>query len=116
LGPLLRLLSLPKDTTVETEIGIARRAALTAAIDQLENRSTPAAERLRLEYAEALTLAEEGGDPRDRDHNTLRRDAVVVAREAIEGLRRDGTIGDDAYRRVEEELDWLEVSSRPVGD
>jgi CPA1 family monovalent cation:H+ antiporter len=35
-----------------------------------------------------------------------------VARRAIHELRRAGVIGDDAYRIVEEELDWLELSSR----
>jgi hypothetical protein len=25
----------------------------------------------------------------------------------------NGTVGDDAYRLVEEELDWLELSARP---
>jgi CPA1 family monovalent cation:H+ antiporter len=115
LGPLLRLLKLPKDNTVEAEIKLARQAALKATLGELERNASPAADRLRLEYAEALSLARSGHDPRDREHNALRRDAVVVARRAIETLRREGTIGDDAYRRVEEELDWMEVSAGSEG-
>ena len=29
-------------------------------------------------------------------------------------LWRSGTIGDEAYRIAEEELDWIELSSQPV--
>jgi CPA1 family monovalent cation:H+ antiporter len=39
---------------------------------------------------------------------------VAVARDALDTLRNAGTIGDDAYRRVEAELDWLELSSLPA--
>jgi len=39
---------------------------------------------------------------------------VAVSRVAIQDLRVAGTIGDDAYRLVEEELDWLELSARPA--
>ena len=49
----------------------------------------------------------------DRLDNALRRDAIMAARSAIDELRRAGTIGDDAYRKVEEELDWLDVSAQP---
>ena len=110
LGPLLKFLRLPKDDTVQTELGLAREVALKAAMGELQD-STPAAERLRLEYAEALGKARQGGDPRDSADNVLRRRLVAASRNAIEDLRSRGTIGDDAFRRVEEELDWLELSA-----
>jgi CPA1 family monovalent cation:H+ antiporter len=46
----------------------------------------------------------------------LRQRVVPVARRAIHDLRKAGVIGDDAYRIVEEELDWLELSSRSQHD
>ena len=113
LRPLLILLRLPQDETVETEIGLARKAALKAAMVELEADGTPAAERLRLEYGEALSQAKRGEDPRDSQDNALRRRVVAVSRTAIQDLRGAGSIGDDAYRLVEEELDWLELSARP---
>jgi len=113
LRPLLNLLRLPKDSTVEAELRLARKAALKAAMAELEKDGAPAAERLRLEYGEALDQAKRGRDPRDTTENALRRRVVAVARNAIQDLRGAGTIGDDAYRLVEEELDWLELSSRP---
>jgi CPA1 family monovalent cation:H+ antiporter len=78
----------------------------------LEHDTSPAAERLRLEYGEALSRAKGGDDPRDRPVNAERLQAVSAARRALDDLRQDGTIGDEAYRRVEEELDWLELSAR----
>jgi CPA1 family monovalent cation:H+ antiporter len=114
LRPLLMLLRLPGDGTVETEIRRARKAALKAAIAGLEEDDTPAAQRLKLEYAEALDHAWRGQDPHDAPENALRRQALARSRRAIDELRRSGAIGDDAYRRVEEELDWLELSARPA--
>jgi CPA1 family monovalent cation:H+ antiporter len=116
LRPLLMLLRLPGDGTVEAEIRLARKAALKAAIAELANDDTAAAERIRLEYGEALDHAWHGEDPHDLPGNTLRRQALGKSRRAIYDLRRAGTIGDDAYHRVEEELDWLELSVRPAGE
>jgi monovalent cation/hydrogen antiporter len=36
---------------------------------------------------------------------------VRHARTAIDTLRDSGQIGDDAYRQVEQELDWLELNT-----
>lgn len=116
LRPLLDLLRLPKDSTVDTELRLARKAALTAAMKELERDAAPAAQRLRLEYEEALSRGRDGGNLRDTPVNALRRRVVTVARRALDELRRRGTIGDEAYRRVEEELDWLELSARPGVD
>ena len=40
---------------------------------------------------------------------------MAVSRTAIQALRAEGTIGDDAYHIVEEELDLLELSARRAG-
>jgi Na+/H+ antiporter len=111
LRPLLRRLGLPRDSVVETELARARKAALKAAMSELKGDATPAAERLKQEYAESLGRALQGGDARDSRDNLLRRRLVWASREAIADLRSAGSIGDDAYRRMEEELDWLELSA-----
>lgn len=110
LRPLLRLLSLPKDDLVETEFTLARKAVLKAAEGVLERNDTPAAVRLRDEFGEALGQARTGADPDDTPDNMLRRQIVAAGRAAIEDLRSAGAIGDEAYRRIEEELDWRELS------
>lgn len=112
LRPLLLLLRLPKDTIVERELALARKMALKASLAELANDGSPAAERLRAQYTDAIGRAREGDDPRDTRDNLLRRQVVTAARTAIDDLRSSGAIGDDAYRRAEEELDWLELSAR----
>lgn len=112
LRPLITLLRLPQDQVVERELALARKMALKAALAALENDETPAAQRLRAQYADAIGLARNGEDPRDTRDNLLRRQMVAAAREALAELRSGGAIGDGAYRRAEEELDWLELSAR----
>jgi len=111
LGPLLKLLRLPKDKTIDIEIKLAREAALKAAINELRESETYAAKRLVLEYNEALKRTKNFEDPFDIDDNSLRRKIVLVAREAVFDLLAKGDICDSSYRHVEEELDWLEMSS-----
>ncbi len=114
LQPLLRFLRLPADTVVEDEIAVARNAALKAAIVELEKDSaSPAAQRLKKEYEAALVHTRRGQDPHDSADNTLRRQVLRKSRQALDELRGSGEIGDDAYRLVEEELDWLDLSARP---
>lgn len=113
LRPLLLFLRLPKDTTIETETSLAREAALKATLNSLEKDDTEAAQRLRVEYQEVLSRVWSGEELGNAPDNALRRRIVEVARQAIADLRRAGTIGDDAYRRVEAELDALELSTGP---
>jgi CPA1 family monovalent cation:H+ antiporter len=43
----------------------------------------------------------------------LQDQAVAVQREALLALRWDGTIGDDAFHVIEEELDIIELTADP---
>ena len=113
LRPLLTVLGIPKDTTRQRELRLAREAALSAAMAELDNNETPAARRLRQEYADALSQTREDRVPGDTSDNVLRRRLVTASRKAISHLRDTGVIGDDAYRRAEEELDWRELFIRP---
>ena len=45
-------------------------------------------------------------------HDELRRGAIDAARQAVLDMRASDEIGDDAFHRVEEELDWLEMAGR----
>jgi len=37
-------------------------------------------------------------------------DLLVAARKAVLAMRANDDIGDDAFHRIEEELDWLEMA------
>jgi CPA1 family monovalent cation:H+ antiporter len=129
LRPVLLALRLEDDGTVDHEIRLARveslRAALNAAV------CCPGAEtaelvrhryQLQLRRAEQEFAAEDGNgrriatspatldeaDPQDGDTAVVRA-ATEAQRKRLFELRSDGTIGDAAFQRVEEELDWAEL-------
>ncbi|MDB5413418.1 MAG: sodium:proton antiporter [Rubritepida sp.] len=112
LKPLVAWLQFKQDHIIEKELALARAAALKAVITALSEEEGPAAERLRLEYTAKLEEAGAGRDPHGSSDTLLRSQVIPYARRAIDALRDNGRIGDDAYRQVEQELDWLELSTR----
>jgi monovalent cation/hydrogen antiporter len=119
LRPLLAWLDLHDDDPVGREVALAREAAYRAALQAIDGDTSAEAEWLRQEYAEVLRQA--GADPEGRvwialPADALRRRAIAAARAAVSSLRRRGEIGDDAFHRVEEQLDWGELSAGPRGD
>jgi Na+/H+ antiporter len=116
LRPLLAWFSLGDDDPVGIEIGRARAAAYRAARDSLADETSPHAEALRREFDAGIREAEdheEGLAPAGLPADSLRRRAVEAARAVIQELRERDEIGDDAYLRLEEELDWAELSATP---
>jgi Na+/H+ antiporter len=112
LAPLLRWLAISDDRPVDREFAIARKAALEAAIGSLEGAQPAAATAIRQEYRDMLEQT--GRSARlDTDHNALRRTAIAAARSTAFDLRQRGIVGDDAFHRLEEELDWLELGAAP---
>jgi CPA1 family monovalent cation:H+ antiporter len=135
LRPLLLRLQLEDDGSVDREIRLARvetlHAALTAA-GECPEAETAALVRhryeLQLRRAEedlaqdgargngvvpvngdaAATSVTAGGDGRDGDAAVVKA-ATDAQRRRLVALRADGTIGDAAFQRVEEELDWAEL-------
>jgi len=136
LRPLLLRLGLEDDGAVGREIGLARVETLRAAVAAAS--TCPGAETanlVRYRYDLQLRRAEEdvaraatgaNDAPRaepadtslveaDGDDHAADADAAVVhaatqaQRRRLVALRADGTIGDAAFQRVEEELDWAEL-------
>jgi monovalent cation/hydrogen antiporter len=121
LRPLLTRLRLEDDGEVEREVRLARvetlRAGLAAA---QECPGAEAAEHVRHRFELLLRRAEAelaGQSPDDDDAaaRLLESDAEVVRyatsaeRQRLTALRADGTIGDAAFQRIEQELDWEEL-------
>ena len=113
LKPLLRALDLHDDDPVSRELGAARERALRAALASLARDRSPVAElvyqelRARLAYGRSDS---DGGDATLSEHSELLRGALQAARQAVLAMRASGEIGDDAFHRMEEELDWLEMA------
>jgi len=119
LRPLLLWLDLRDDDPVGREAARARDAAFRAALQALDGDDSMEAKWLRKEYAEVLRRAgsdPEGTAPTALPADALRRRAIAAARAAVSDLRRRGEIGDDAFHRIEEQLDWNELSAGQHGE
>ncbi len=134
LRPLLLYLGLEDDGSVEREVRLARVEALRAAVAASAGLSgAETASLVRHRYELELRRAERelardgapaGGtaaaddppapigaadsDGQEADAEVVRA-ATVAQRERLMALRANGTIGDTAFQRVEEELDWAEL-------
>ena len=118
VNPLMRVLALRDDGSVDREVRLARaetaRAALAAVEDADSHLETVTFLRrkyqARLRQAEgadgAREQAEQEGWPEFRD---IQRRAQEAQRRMLSDLRSQGVIGDDAFHAIEEELDWAEV-------
>lgn len=111
LKPLLKLLNFPENRIIANEVRIAREATLRAALATLENNHSGAAIRLQQEFHEALAAMEAGKEAQPTSDDQLRKAVVPACRREIDRLRAEGTIGDEAYRIIEERLDWFELST-----
>jgi monovalent cation/hydrogen antiporter len=118
LKPLLRALNLHDDDPVGHEVRVARERALRAGLASFADDTSPVADAVRQEFAAHLTHTETDGDGSDATqhaHSQLHRRALEAARQAVVDMRADDEIGDDAFHRIEEELDWLEMAGRTAG-
>jgi monovalent cation/hydrogen antiporter len=123
LRPLLLHLRLEDDGMVEREVRFARIEALRAALAVASARlgaETSALVRYRYEFQLRRAQMEFAGVAMTVPENALDgevpEDGALVVRAAIEAQRRrlvalrdDGSIGDAAFQRIEEELDWAEL-------
>jgi monovalent cation/hydrogen antiporter len=112
LRPLLLKLNLSDDDPVGQEVARARTAAYRAALAALDGDHSPLAEAIRVELQVGLLQANgDGGEPADgAPEDDLRLRAVRAAREAVLAMRQSGDIGDNAFHRLEEQIDRLELS------
>jgi monovalent cation/hydrogen antiporter len=114
LRPLLNRLDLHDDDPVGREVDHARRVAYSAAITALEGNTSPLAEALRLQFQTSLLQTNNGnsqGEQSRLSSDGLHARAVGAARRALLAMRASGEIGDDAFHRLEEELDRIELSA-----
>lgn len=109
LRPLLNLLGLRDDGSVERELETARVETARAALKELDGQ-TPAAsaEILRREYRARMHLANAEPD----SLADLQQRAALAQRRALVDLRARSVIGDDAFHAAEEEIDLLELAAR----
>ncbi len=113
LGPLLRALDLRDDDPVGHEVAAARERALRAGLAALEDDGLPATEVVRQELIAHLGSDDsraDGADVTRASHHAMQTRALQAARQAVLAMRASDEIGDDAFHRIEQELDWMEMS------
>jgi CPA1 family monovalent cation:H+ antiporter len=114
LRPLIRTLDLHDDDPVGREADAARDRALEAALATFAGDRSPAAEAVRQEFEAHLSRAVAGptaSDARASAHEEIHRRALAAARRVVFDMRATDDIGDDAFHRLEEEFDRVEMGS-----
>ena len=133
LRPLLTMLRLRDDGTVDREVRLARvetlRAALNATAASPDNEAAAVVRQryelqLRRAEADVDADAQDGRRKSPRPDGTRResatggahvvRAAMDAERQRLSTLRAEGTIGDAAFQQVEQELDWAELDSQQL--
>jgi CPA1 family monovalent cation:H+ antiporter len=108
LRPLLKLLRLRDDGSVQRELEIARVETARAALDELKDKEPrSSADILRREYHARMRP----GNVEPESMAELQQRAVDVQRRTLVDLRSRGVIGDDAFHAAEEEIDLLELTA-----
>ncbi len=114
LKPLLRALDLHDDDPVGRELRAARERAVRAGLARIAHDESAVGDTVRRELARHLTAVDADSEAADSRslHGDLHRAAIGAARHAVLAMRASHEIGDDAFHRIEEELDWLEMTDR----
>ena len=117
LRPLLAWLDVRDDGSVEREVQLARVETLRAALDAVRDcGGGETAELLRRRYELRLRSAESADNGVDADDAEVVRVATAAERQRLIELRNNGTIGDAAFQRVEQELDVRELDLVEVAE
>ena len=114
LKPLIRALRLEDDDPVGREVEAARGRALEAALSAIGEDDSSSAEAVRQEFAAHLSRAGAMAGMEvapESSHEEVHRRALDAARLAVLEMRARNDIGDDAFHRLEEELDWVEMGT-----
>jgi CPA1 family monovalent cation:H+ antiporter len=110
LRPLLAALRLTRDGAVEDEIELAKDALAIVAAEVLDGDGSETASVLRAEFV--MSVGTDGTVSERHARNALRARILAAQRLALVRMRDTAMIGDDAFHRIEERLDWAEVNVR----
>jgi CPA1 family monovalent cation:H+ antiporter len=113
LRPLVLALGVPDDATVDQEVRKARLLTAEAALTALGDEVGKEADALRGELQAECQIAAmpgEGDGPPTFVAKALRAKTLAARRDWLLALRNDGVIGDGAFHRLEEELDFSDVA------
>ncbi len=113
LRPLILALGLTSDGSIEREVRRAQDILALVALGILESEGTETARALQDEFMTTEVSEIDTPHATAREERNLLRGRIVDAqRQALVKLRATSEIGDDAFHRIEEYLDRLEINVR----
>ncbi len=115
IRPLIALLRIAPDQTLDLEVAEARRAMLDAALAELAGYSGEAADAVRGEYGAARAASSSDPTRPVTQYDNLRMLAIAAERRLLVEWRRRGRIFDDTYHLLEDELDRAELNAASLG-
>lgn len=113
LRPLILALRLQDDEPVAHEVAMAFDRIVNAGLRLLDDDHSPEAQVIRREL-EAQLRGHKGtrnGDEGLGQYDSLRARIVAAQRDTLLAMRSNGEIGDDAFHRVEAQLDVAELNA-----
>ncbi|HEX3949937.1 MAG TPA: cation:proton antiporter [Steroidobacteraceae bacterium] len=113
IRPLIALLRIAPDSSLDEDVSRARSAMLDAALHEITHGSSPAAAALFAEYSAARAGSVDRSQP-NTEYDGMRRRAIAAERRLLADWRREGRIQDDAYHLLEDELDRAELHVAPM--
>ena len=118
LAPLIRRLGLDGSDAARQELDHARAGLATVALATLSGHHDREAEHHRFVYSldrqAAQAPAQASGDlPAFERYRRMGLIAIAAERKALETMRTGDRLGPDLYLRLQEELDWRELTLLP---
>ena len=115
LRPLMRLFGAEAPASeLAGELGDARRVMLDAGLEAAAREPDDVARMLRTKLEAARDISRSDDDPQGATPFDAGLAHVVHAqRRRLNAMRQDGTVAEDVFDRLQEELDWLELAARP---
>jgi NhaP-type Na+/H+ or K+/H+ antiporter len=108
IRPLIALLKIAPDNSLDHDVDVTRRAMLEAALAEVAESREPVARALLTEY-QAEHDASAGRRRPITAYDKIRQSAIAASRRLLAKWRRQGRILDDTYHVLEDELDRAEL-------
>jgi len=114
MRPLIALLRIDADASLDEDVSQARAAMLDAALTVLADVPGEGAAALRAEYGATRAASVDRSRPMT-EHDRLRLQAIAAERGLLIEWRSQGRIQDDAFHVLEDELDRAELHAGSLG-
>jgi CPA1 family monovalent cation:H+ antiporter len=112
IRPLVSLLNIAPDSSLDDDVRATRNAMLDAAIAELAGIPSEKAAAVRAEYGAVRAGSADRSQP-NTAYDGIRMQAIAAERRLLSDWRRHGHVQDDAYHILENELDRAELHIAP---